>query len=212
MVHADKPSIFCIHQKQFTVGFLKIRVAQSHIITDGMQIAGTLDFDVALFTCDDVFTHKQAAIRKPMGLLKHFAFTASACAFVHKTHYVVIRCDHLDRGTVCGHPTLMRTNINQSAVNAFFRTGTWVEIVGKYFVYSDAIMDNDLFAAKVCVAEWRRHIKNGRWLYRLFSLLQSAIPCRSPRPKASLALAGQTANAMSPVPGWPISKTKAARL
>ena len=64
-----------------------------------------------------------------MSLLEHFTLATTTGAFVHDRHYVIIRCNDLDSGTVICHPTFAFPQTQQHPVNTLLGAWAGIEIV-----------------------------------------------------------------------------------
>ena len=128
-----------------------------HVVGDGPEVAGFGQVEGALFFGDDVAAEEQAAVFHAVDVLGHLAFAAAGCALVHEDELVFVGRDDGDGGAVVGGPALALANVEQDGVDAFFGAGAGVEVVGEDFlVGGGAVVDDDLAAGEVGVAEGRR--------------------------------------------------------
>ena len=102
-----------------------------------------------------------------MHVLEHLTFATTTCTFMHDCRDIFIWSDYLNCRTMscCPWCFCSFSHGQQHSVDALFRRRTRVEVIAEQFMKACAvvkatIMDNDLFAIKVCVAKWWCDIHN----------------------------------------------------
>ena len=125
-----------------------------HVVGDGPQMAGFGQIERALFLGDDIAPDEQTAIFHAMDVLRHLALAAARGAFVHENQLILIRRDDGDGGAVIGGPAFALADVEQHGVDALFRAGAGIEVVGEdLLVRGGAIVDHNLLARRNACGE-----------------------------------------------------------
>ena len=159
-VHAQKPAVLSVKNAEHTdLRILQLLVGARHVVRDGADRAGLAERHVVLFARDRMRADEQAVIVLAVEVLEHLALAAAGSALVHEDDLVLIRRFEHCRTRVAADPALLLADVEQNGEHALLRAGTGIEIIGKDLVqHLGAVVDHDLLAVKMRVAERRRNI------------------------------------------------------
>ena len=141
---------------------LHILVGKDHIVSDWVDLTGLAEGQVILFTADSVDTHEQTVILFAVDLFEHLALAAAGSALMHEDRLHFIRRFEPCGGGVVGYPALVLADVKKHGEHALLCGGAGIEVIGKDLVQVlAALVDNDLLAVEVSVAEGRGDIDDG---------------------------------------------------
>ena len=153
---------------------LHILMREDHIVCDRMDLTGLTESQIVFLTADSVGSHQDLSVIFLMDLFQHLAFAAAGSSLMHEHDFVLIRCLQQCCRCVVRNPSLVLADIQQHGKDALFRRRAGIQVVGKHFVQIlAALMNDNLFAFKVCNTERRSHIDDGPGLI-VFSDLMNA--------------------------------------
>ena len=93
-------------------------------------------------------------------------------------------------GSVSSYPAFLFADIEQDRINAFFRGRARIKVIRKYLMaVIQTVMNNNLFAFKVGMAERRRDINNCAWgkTFAFFSRDKALKVCHGKRKECGIA-------------------------
>ena len=162
-VHAEEPARLGVHDAQLAARRVLIsRMAHGHVVRDGRDAARFAEIEVVPLPRHHVGAEQQAVIRLALEILEHFALAAAGRAFVHEDGLVFVGRLHQGGGGVAADPALVLADVQQHGVDALLGRGAGIEVVGEDLVERfAAVMDHDLPAVEVRVAEGRRDVDDG---------------------------------------------------
>ena len=145
VIDADEPGVFSVGDGEAAAAALVAGMRAGHVVGDGAEVAGLGEVEGALLFGDDVAADEEAAVFHAVDGLGHLGFAAAGCAFVHEDELVFVGGDDGDGGAVVGGPAFALADVEEHGVDAFFRAGAGVEVVGEDFLMGlGAVVDDDL--------------------------------------------------------------------
>ncbi len=161
MIAAQEPGIFGIDKREPALVLVEAGVTKGHVVGDGMELAPPRQGVRALFAGENIATKQQTAVGEAVDLLEHFAFATTAGTFVRDDDLILVGRDNLYGGAVHGDPLFLFPQIEQHSVDAFFGTGSGIEVVAEQLVMAfQTIVDDNLPAVKMGVTEGRGDVNN----------------------------------------------------
>ena len=158
VVHAHKPPVLRIGNRQSFTRSLIRRMRACHIVRNRPQVASLGQIQRPLLFCHHVPPQQQPSIVHAVNVFRHLALPAAARPLVHQDQLVLIRSHHRHRRAMIRRPSLPLALVQQHRVDSLLRARSRVQVVCKNLLVSlRPVMHHHLPSAKMRMPERRRH-------------------------------------------------------
>ena len=124
VIHAHKPRVFRVSQPEPPVVLLKIGVAETHVVADRVEVARAGDFEVPLFSRNEIPAQQQPAVRAA-GEAHARAFIDSQLARSDVTAAILAE-DRVREHLFGGHHALTRPRRETTERMTFEELRAWI--------------------------------------------------------------------------------------